>query len=117
MVLVGAYRAPRREDIVDWTSSFSRRCVRNLLWSFCTIRIVYLSDLVLKANPVEYGHIFLVPYDVHQMPQFLDKGVLGLMSQITAEVANRSFHIFFDYDASRSLDHKCFQVIILLNLV
>ncbi|KAJ8513914.1 hypothetical protein OPV22_004348 [Ensete ventricosum] len=62
-----------------------------------------------NANPVEYGHIFLVPYDVHQMPQFLDKGVLGLMSQITAEVANRSFHIFFDYDASRSLDHKCFQ--------
>ncbi|XP_064963004.1 GDP-L-galactose phosphorylase 1-like [Musa acuminata AAA Group] len=65
--------------------------------------------IIANANPVEYGHIFLVPYDVHQMPQFLDKRVLGLMSQITAEVANRSFHIFFDYDASRSLDHKCFQ--------
>lgn len=60
---------------------------------------------------MEYGHIFLVPYDVHKMPQLLDKRVLGLMTQIAAEVANSSFHIFVDYDASESMDHRGFQVI------
>lgn len=33
------------------------------------------------------------------------------MTQIAAEVANSSFHIFVDYDASESMDHRGFQVI------
>ncbi|KAG6489589.1 hypothetical protein ZIOFF_050864 [Zingiber officinale] len=65
--------------------------------------------VIANANPVEYGHIFLVPYDVHKMPQLLDKRVLGLMTQIAAEVANSSFHIFVDYDGSESMDHRGFQ--------
>ncbi|WOK99524.1 GDP-L-galactose phosphorylase 1-like [Canna indica] len=65
--------------------------------------------IIANAHPIEYGHAFLVPYDVHQMPWLLDKKVLGLMMQITAEVANCSFRVFFDYDASISLDQKCFQ--------
>lgn len=48
MVLVGAYRAPRREDIVHWTSSFSRRyiCYVSSSCPVIPVRIYFNMDTV-----------------------------------------------------------------------
>lgn len=66
--------------------------------------------LYIKVNPVEYGHIFLVPYDINRNPKLLDKKMLYLFSQCTKEISNSSFRIFFDMKASAHSDRVYFQV-------
>lgn len=70
-----------------------------------------------KANPVEYGHVFLMPYNVHQLPQSLDKKMFGLITQIAIEANNCTFRIFFDHSVSTCSDQIYFQVIILLTSI
>lgn len=65
--------------------------------------------VLINANPIEYGHIFLVPYDVPQRPRCLDKRTLELMGRMTAEINNSSFRIFYDYTAFMNSDHVYFQ--------
>ncbi|KAJ6832008.1 GDP-L-galactose phosphorylase 1-like isoform X4 [Iris pallida] len=64
--------------------------------------------ILINVNPVEYGHVFLVPYDTHQRP-FLGKRMLQLVAQIAAEVNNCSFRISYEHNISRHSDHTYFQ--------
>lgn len=65
--------------------------------------------IMVNVNPVEYGHIFLVPYDISQRPKFLDKKMLYLISQFAKEINSPSFRVFFDHSASTHTDHIYFQ--------
>ncbi|XP_010923696.1 GDP-L-galactose phosphorylase 1 [Elaeis guineensis] len=65
--------------------------------------------VVVNANPVEYGHVFLIPYKIHRLPQSLDKKMFGLITQIAVEVNNCSFRIFFDHSASPCSNQIYFQ--------
>lgn len=66
--------------------------------------------ILFKVNPVEYGHIFLVPYNISQRPKFLDKKMLCLISQFAKEIDTFSFRVFYDHSASAYMDHVHFQV-------
>ncbi|XP_008804719.1 GDP-L-galactose phosphorylase 1-like isoform X2 [Phoenix dactylifera] len=65
--------------------------------------------IVINANPVEYGHVFLMPYKIHQLPQSLDKKMFGLITQIAVEVNNCAFRIFFNHSDSTCSDQIYFQ--------
>lgn len=65
--------------------------------------------IMVNVNPVEYGHIFLVPYDISQKPKFPDKKMLYLISQFAKEINTSSFRVFFDHSASTHTDHIYFQ--------
>lgn len=57
---------------------------------------------LINANPIEYGHIFLVPYGMHQRTRFLDKRTLELVGMMAAEINNSSFRVFYDYASLNS---------------
>lgn len=65
--------------------------------------------VMVNVNPVEYGHVFLVPYDITQRSQLLDKKILDLISQFAKEINSYSFRIFFDHKSSAHADHLYFQ--------
>ena len=62
----------------------------------------------LKAYPVEYGHIFLVPAAVNQLSCYWDKRMFGLATKIASEVNNAAFRVFFDSGAHVVSDHMFF---------
>lgn len=64
--------------------------------------------ILINVNPVEYGHVFLVPYDTHQRP-FLGKRMLQLVAQLAAEVNSCSFHVSYEHNISGHSDHIYFQ--------
>nr|CAD1823282.1 unnamed protein product [Ananas comosus var. bracteatus] len=65
--------------------------------------------IIANGNPVEYGHVCLVPYVSHQLPLFWDRKILGLVTQIAVEVNNSSFRVFLD-NASTTSGHIHFQL-------
>ncbi|XP_020595191.1 GDP-L-galactose phosphorylase 1-like [Phalaenopsis equestris] len=66
--------------------------------------------VIVNPNPIEYGHIFLVPYHLHQRTQAISGALLSI-SQIADEVNNFSFRIFFDYFSATNMDRTYFQAI------
>ncbi|XP_008794437.2 GDP-L-galactose phosphorylase 1-like isoform X1 [Phoenix dactylifera] len=71
--------------------------------------------VLVNANPVEYGHVFLIPYKIHQLSLSLDKKMFGLITRIAVEVNNCSFRIFFDHSASTCSDQIYFQASYFVN--
>ncbi|XP_010906479.2 GDP-L-galactose phosphorylase 1 isoform X1 [Elaeis guineensis] len=65
--------------------------------------------IVINANPVEYGHVFLMPYKIHQLSQSLDKKMFGLITQIAVEVNNCAFRIFYNHRVSTCSDQIYFE--------
>ncbi|KAM5587459.1 GDP-L-galactose phosphorylase 1 [Rosa sericea] len=63
--------------------------------------------ITVNASPVEYGHVFLIPYCSNILYQFLDAKSLELALCIAVEVKNYSFRLFYDYSPSAS--HIYFQ--------
>ncbi|XP_068653725.1 GDP-L-galactose phosphorylase 1-like [Aristolochia californica] len=64
------------------------------------------ADLVIaNANPIEYGHVFMVPHSSHQrtLPQLARS--LEMVIKVAAEIKNPSFHAFCDYYPSYSGGH------------
>ncbi|KAJ4980822.1 hypothetical protein NE237_031659 [Protea cynaroides] len=66
------------------------------------------SLVVVNANPVEYGHVFLVPHGLISLSQLMDASALEMVVRIAVEINNCSFRVFFDYSAS-SANHPYFQ--------
>lgn len=69
-----------------------------------------MDILSLKASPVEYGHIFLVPSAINQLSCYWDKRMIGLVIKIASEVNNAAFRVFFDTGTSVVSDNMLFQV-------
>ncbi|XP_072988086.1 GDP-L-galactose phosphorylase 1-like [Typha latifolia] len=65
--------------------------------------------IIANANPVEYGHVFLVPYNINRLPLFLDKKMVELILRTAVEVNSSSFRVFFDSIISNRSDHIIFQ--------
>ncbi|KAH0458694.1 hypothetical protein IEQ34_011508 [Dendrobium chrysotoxum] len=63
--------------------------------------------IIVNANPIEYGHIFLLPYCHHKRTQSFG-GALQLITQIADEVDSLSFRMFYDYSATNT-DRTYFQ--------
>ncbi|OAY84796.1 hypothetical protein ACMD2_20866, partial [Ananas comosus] len=59
--------------------------------------------IITNGNPVEYGHVYLVPYVSHQLPLFWNRKILGLVTQIAVEVNNSSFRVFLDNASTTSV--------------
>ncbi|RWR85813.1 GDP-L-galactose phosphorylase 1-like protein [Cinnamomum micranthum f. kanehirae] len=65
--------------------------------------------VILNANPVEYGHVFIVPINFYNPPQFLDLRSLELAAQFAIDINNCSFRVFYDYHASLRVNSSYFQ--------
>lgn len=65
----------------------------------------------LKAYPVEYGHIFLVPNAIGQLSCYWDKRMFVLATKVASEVNNAAFRVSFDSGTSVESDRLFFQVI------
>nr|XP_011460643.1 PREDICTED: GDP-L-galactose phosphorylase 1-like isoform X2 [Fragaria vesca subsp. vesca] len=63
--------------------------------------------ITVNASPVEYGHVFLIPYCSNILYHFLDAKSLELALCVAVEVKNYSFRLFYDYSPSAS--HIYFQ--------
>ncbi|OVA03339.1 hypothetical protein BVC80_7231g2 [Macleaya cordata] len=63
---------------------------------------------VINANPVEYGHVFLVPRGFYGLPQSMDARVLEMVTRVAVEINNCSLRIFYDFSASIA-NHLYFQ--------
>ncbi|KAG0475485.1 hypothetical protein HPP92_015171 [Vanilla planifolia] len=63
--------------------------------------------IVSNANPVEYGHIFLVPYSIQLRTQFIGR-TLHLIANIAHEVNSFSFRMFYDYFSATNADQKIY---------
>ncbi|KAG9439145.1 hypothetical protein H6P81_019310 [Aristolochia fimbriata] len=65
------------------------------------------ADLVIaNANPIEYGHVFMVPLCSHQWPLVQLTRSLEMVTKVAAEIKNYSFHAFYDYCPSLSGGHR-----------
>ncbi|XP_065847038.1 GDP-L-galactose phosphorylase 2-like [Euphorbia lathyris] len=61
--------------------------------------------IMINVNPIEYGHIFLVPHGFDNL--YLAKGgrmsrILEMVERIAIEINNFSFHLFYDYPGPTS---------------
>ncbi|PKA61980.1 GDP-L-galactose phosphorylase 1 [Apostasia shenzhenica] len=57
--------------------------------------------LIVNENPIEYGHIFLVPYLLHKRMQTLGKA-LQLIIKIAVEVNSSSLRMFCDFSTTNT---------------
>ncbi|XP_043702660.1 GDP-L-galactose phosphorylase 1-like isoform X2 [Telopea speciosissima] len=64
------------------------------------------SLVVVNANPVEYGHVFLVPHGLNSLSQLMDARALEMVTRVAVEINNCSFRVFYDYS---SANHPYFQ--------
>lgn len=64
--------------------------------------------IIVNSNPVEYGHIFLVPYCNHQRTQCIGRAI-QLITFTAGEVNNSSFRMFYDYFSAMNADRAYFQ--------
>ncbi|KAF8410674.1 hypothetical protein HHK36_003206 [Tetracentron sinense] len=64
--------------------------------------------IIINANPVEYGHVFVVPRGFNSLPQFLDARSLEMIVRVAVEINNCSFRVFYDCSTS-SASHPYFQ--------
>ncbi|XP_077253781.1 GDP-L-galactose phosphorylase 1-like [Tasmannia lanceolata] len=69
----------------------------------------YASLVIINANPIEYGHVFLVPFTFYHQPQFLHARLLEMVTQVAIEIDNCSFRAFCDSPADSSVNHVYFQ--------
>ncbi|XP_020273379.1 GDP-L-galactose phosphorylase 1-like isoform X4 [Asparagus officinalis] len=65
--------------------------------------------ILVNVNPVEYGHIFLVPYGTKRRPEFLHKEMFYLISRFAKEISNCSLKVFFEHSSSTTPDYAYFQ--------
>ncbi|XP_042502642.1 GDP-L-galactose phosphorylase 1-like isoform X2 [Macadamia integrifolia] len=65
------------------------------------------SLVIVNANPVEYGHVFLVPRGLNSLSQLMDARALEMVARVSVEINNSSFRVFYDY--SSSANHPYFQ--------
>lgn len=68
----------------------------------------------LQVNPIEYGHIYLVPYKFYNPSKILDKESLEYINEIAIELDDCFFRMFYDYAPLVNPSAVYFQVIILL---
>ncbi|KAK1280120.1 GDP-L-galactose phosphorylase 1 [Acorus gramineus] len=73
--------------------------------------------VIVNRNPIEYGHVFLVPLSSHNWPQNLDDRSLEMILRISVEVNNNCFHVFYDHPASLCVDKVHFQACYFANLL
>lgn len=66
---------------------------------FLTCHYLFIA---LKANPVEYGHIFMVPCNLYHPPNATDKKSLEFVLRFSSEVKNNTFYAFYDHPSSSS---------------
>jgi GDP-L-galactose phosphorylase len=66
----------------------------------------------MKAYPVEYGHVFLVPNATNHLSSFWDKRMFELITKIASEVNSAAFRVFFDDGTSIVPNNMPFQVIL-----
>ncbi|KAK8968043.1 GDP-L-galactose phosphorylase 1 [Platanthera guangdongensis] len=64
--------------------------------------------IIVNINPVEYGHIFLVPYCNYQRTQCIARAI-QLITNTASEVNNSSFRMFYDYFSAMNADRTYFQ--------
>ncbi|XP_031249525.1 GDP-L-galactose phosphorylase 2-like isoform X1 [Pistacia vera] len=62
--------------------------------------------IIVNATPLEYGHVFLVPYGPSRL--YLDSTFLEMMLRVTVEINNDSFRLFYDC-SSAGATHIYFQ--------
>ncbi|ONK62460.1 uncharacterized protein A4U43_C07F4080 [Asparagus officinalis] len=65
--------------------------------------------ILVNVNPVEYGHIFLVPYGTKQRQEFWHKEMFYLISRFAKENCNCSLKVFFLKSSSTTPDYAYFQ--------
>lgn len=63
--------------------------------------------VVTNENPVEYGHVFMVPCDLYNASNVVGKRSLDLVTGISEEINNCFFHAFYDHIPSNPM--KYFQ--------
>ncbi|ONK65198.1 uncharacterized protein A4U43_C07F34690 [Asparagus officinalis] len=81
-------------------------------WEDCSWKGLLKYDVTMcetKVNPVEYGHIFLVPYGTKRRPEFLHKEMFYLISRFAKEISNCSLKVFFEHSSSTTPDYAYFQ--------
>lgn len=65
--------------------------------------------VIINPDPVEYGHVYLVPYDFRHQAKMLDKRSLEYITQIAVEVADCSFRVFYEHILLANPVAACFQ--------
>ncbi|XP_039115475.1 GDP-L-galactose phosphorylase 1-like isoform X1 [Dioscorea cayenensis subsp. rotundata] len=65
--------------------------------------------VIINPNPIEYGHVYLVPYDFCHQVKMLDKRSLEYITQIAVEVADCSFRVFYEHVPLANPVAACFQ--------
>lgn len=64
--------------------------------------------IIINAIPVEYGHVFLVPWGSDSFYQVLDARSLEMVAGVAVEINNCSFRLFYDCPAAGT-SHLYFQ--------
>ncbi|KAF9588933.1 hypothetical protein IFM89_017612 [Coptis chinensis] len=65
-------------------------------------------SIIINANPVDYGHVFLLPSGYCGLSRILDSRLLEMVTRFALEINNCSFRIFYDFSASNS-NQQCVQ--------
>ncbi|XP_057995843.1 GDP-L-galactose phosphorylase 1 isoform X2 [Hevea brasiliensis] len=52
--------------------------------------------IVINVNPIEYGHVFLVPHAFDRLDQVLDARFLEMVVRVAVEINNCSFRLFYN---------------------
>ncbi|KAF2310765.1 hypothetical protein GH714_016993 [Hevea brasiliensis] len=52
--------------------------------------------IVINVNPIEYGHVFLVPHGFDRLDQVLDARFLEMVVRVAVEINNCSFRLFYN---------------------
>ncbi|XP_058099970.1 GDP-L-galactose phosphorylase 1-like [Magnolia sinica] len=65
--------------------------------------------IIINANPVEYGHVFLVPRNFYHQSCTLDARSLEMATRVAVEINNCSFRAFYDCPTSSRASHVYFQ--------
>lgn len=104
-IIKPSYMKNNREDIFICVANGERE----ISVHFPSAEVPQEGTLVIvNENPIEYGHIFLVPYCIHQRTQFIDRA-LQLIIKTADEVNNLSFRLFYDYFSATNDDQTYFQ--------
>lgn len=69
--------------------------------------------LLFKVNPIEYGHVFLVPHGFDRLYQVVDARYLEMVVRVAVEINNLSFRVFYNWPRH---SHLYFQVLYCLLL-
>ncbi|XP_050221575.1 GDP-L-galactose phosphorylase 1-like [Mercurialis annua] len=64
--------------------------------------------IIVNVNPIEYGHVFLVPHGFDGPCQIMDGRSLEMVARVAIEMNNCTFRMFYDSPGS-STSHLFFQ--------